>query len=134
MRDAFQIDFDFIDHVLWVRTSDGHVRQVMLAPKSVAEFYADLFVVLSELGLKLRINTMPCEIADSVPFDQDLTHASYDRDYANRFWRISALKLPRPHPFSYGLSRQGEPGFFWGSFDLAVIRNLPEHTPTQGQQ
>ena len=88
MRDAFQIDFDFIDHVLWVRTSDGHVRQVMLAPKSVAEFYADLFVVLSELGLKLRINTMPCEIADSVPFDQDLTHASYDRDYANRFWRI----------------------------------------------
>src|SRR5207342_61332 len=66
---AFQIDFDFIDHVLWVRTSDGHVRQLMLAPKSVAEFYADLFVVLGELGLKLRINTMPCEIADGVPFD-----------------------------------------------------------------
>ena len=77
---AFQIDFDFIDHVLWVRTSDGHVRQLMLAPKSVAEFYADLFVVLGELGLQLHINTTPCEIADGVPFDQDLTHASYDRD------------------------------------------------------
>src|SRR5262249_1154507 len=32
-----QIDFDFVDHVLWVRTSDGHFRQVMLAAKSVAE-------------------------------------------------------------------------------------------------
>ena len=27
---TFQIDFDFIDHVLWVRTSDGHFRQVEL--------------------------------------------------------------------------------------------------------
>ena len=89
---AFQIDFDFIDHVLWVRTSDGHVRQLMLAPKSVAEFYAELFAVLGELGLKLHIKTMPCEIADGVPFDQDLTHASYDRDYANRFWRLMRCK------------------------------------------
>src|SRR5271165_4645926 len=62
---AFQIDFDFIDHVLWVRTSDGHVRQLMLAPKSVAEFYAELFAVLGELGLKLHIKMMPSEIADS---------------------------------------------------------------------
>jgi hypothetical protein len=35
-RGAFQIDFDFIDHVLWVRTSDGQFRQLMLAPKPVA--------------------------------------------------------------------------------------------------
>ena len=91
-RRAFQIDFDFIDHVLRVQTSDGHVRQLMLAPKSVAEFYAELFAVLGELGLKLHINTMPCEIADGVPFDQDLTHASYDRDYANRFWRLMRCK------------------------------------------
>ena len=37
----FQIEFDFIDHTLWIRTADGHVRQVMLRPVSVAEFYAD---------------------------------------------------------------------------------------------
>ena len=68
----------------------------MLAPKSVAEFYADLFVVLGELDLKLHINTMPCEIADGVPFDQDLTHASYDRDYANRFWDCASGLPPSP--------------------------------------
>jgi hypothetical protein len=85
---AFQIDFDFIDHVLWVRTSDGHFRQIMLAPKPVAEFFDELFGALSDLGLDVRVRKMPCEIADCVPFDQDRTHASYDRDYANRFWRV----------------------------------------------
>src|SRR5262249_48285024 len=35
----FQIELDFIDHTLWIRTADGHVRQVMLRPVSVAEFY-----------------------------------------------------------------------------------------------
>jgi hypothetical protein len=39
---SFQIDFDFIDHVLWVRTAEGHFRQVMLKPMSVAEFYEAL--------------------------------------------------------------------------------------------
>ena len=126
----FEIDFDFIDHVLWVRTSDGHVRQLMLAPKSVAEFYADLFVVLGELGLKLRINTMPCEIADGIPFDQDLTHASYDRDYADRFWRIllstcGVLTLFR----TAFLGKVSPVHFFWGSFDLAVTRFSGRRAP-----
>src|SRR4051812_44651523 len=52
---TFQIDFDFIDHVLWVRTSDGHFRQLMLKPMSVAEFYADLMIALKELGIHVTI-------------------------------------------------------------------------------
>ena len=127
---AFQIDFDFIDHVLWVRTSDGHVRQLMLAPKSVAEFYADLFVVLGELGLKLHINMMPSEIADSVPFDQDVTHASYDCDYANRFWRILLSTYGVLTLFRTAFLGKASPvHFFWGSFDLAVTRFSGRRAP-----
>src|SRR4249920_1156031 len=85
---SFQIDFDFIDHVLWVRTSDGHFRQLMLKPMSVAEFYAGLMAALRELGIDVMITTMPCEIADCIPFEQDTLHAAYDADYANRFWRV----------------------------------------------
>src|SRR4030081_78517 len=29
---SFEIEFDFIDHVLWIRTSDDHARQLMLKP------------------------------------------------------------------------------------------------------
>ena len=58
----FTIEFDFIDHVLWLRTSDGHFRQLMLKPMTVAEFYADVLVALRELGIDVRINEMPNEI------------------------------------------------------------------------
>src|SRR6476660_2421760 len=46
---SFQIDFDFIDHMLWARTSDGHFRQLVLKPMSVAEFYVGLLAALREL-------------------------------------------------------------------------------------
>jgi hypothetical protein len=119
----FQVDFDFIDHVLWVRTSDGHFRQLVLRPISVAEFYAELFVELAALGLDIRINEMPNEIADAIPFSQDRAHASYDRDYASRFWRIlhSAHDVFSHFRTSF-LGKASPVHFFWGSFDLAVTR------------
>src|SRR5690242_3897216 len=85
---AFQIDFDFIDHALWIRTSDGDSRRLALAPMPVAQFYADLLAALDELGVAVRINPMPNEIADAIPFDRDDVHAAYDREYAGRFWRV----------------------------------------------
>jgi len=127
---AFQIDFDFIDHVLWVRTSDGHFRQIMLAQKPVAEFYGELFAALAELGLDIRITTMPCEIADCIPFEQDRTHAAYDRDYANRFWRVLLATHRVLADFRTGFLGKASPvHFFWGSFDLAVTRFSGRRAP-----
>jgi uncharacterized protein DUF5996 len=120
---SFQVDFDFVDHVLWVRTSEGHFRQLMLAPMPVAQFYAELMAAMTELGLEVRINTLPNEITDPIPFDEDRVHAAYDRHYANRFWRV-LLSTQRV----FALFRTGFLGkvspvhFFWGSFDLAVTR------------
>jgi hypothetical protein len=120
---TFQIDFDFIDHVLWVRTSDGHFRQLMLKPTSVAEFYADLMIALNELGLVVAINTMPSELADCVRFDQDTLHASYDADAVNRFWRVLLRANHVFAVFRTGFLGKSSPvHFFWGSFDLAVTR------------
>jgi len=120
---SFQIDFDFVDHVLWIRTSDGQFRQLMLRPMMVAEFYADLFVALVELGIDIRIRTMPCEIPDCIPFDQDSTHAAYDRDYVNRFFRVLLAAHDVFARFRSGFLGKASPvHFFWGSFDLAVTR------------
>jgi len=120
---SFQIDFDFIDHVLWVRTSEGHFRQLILKPMSVAEFYEDMLIALRELGIEAQITTMPCEIADCVPFEQDTLHATYDAEYANRFWHVL---LSASEVFAYFrtgfLGKTSPVHFFWGSFDLAVTR------------
>jgi Family of unknown function (DUF5996) len=128
---SFQIDFDFIDHVLWIRTSDGQFRQLMLRPMMVAEFYADLFVALVELGIDIRIRTMPCEIPDCIPFDQDSTHAAYDRDYANRFFRVLLAAHDVFARFRSGFLGKASPvHFFWGSFDLAVTRFSGRRAPS----
>ena len=126
----FTIEFDFIDHVLWLRTSDGHVRQLMLKPMTVAEFYADVMVALRELGIAVRINEMPNEIPGAVPFPDDRAHAAYDRVFAEKFWRV----LLRSHEvfshFRTGFLGKVSPvHFFWGSFDLAVTRFSGRRAP-----
>jgi hypothetical protein len=120
---TFQIDFDFLDHVLWLRTSDDHFRQIMLKPMTVAEFYGDVIHALSSLGITVRINETPNEVADAIPFSQDRVHASYDGDFANRFWRILSLSNEVFGHFRTGFLGKASPvHFFWGSFDLAVTR------------
>jgi hypothetical protein len=129
---TFQIDFDFIDHALLIRTSDGQIRQLILQPMAVADFYAEVMFALEELGLATAINPMPCEIVDCIPFDQDRTHASYDRDAVNRFWRVLlAMHEVLSHFRSGFLGKVSPVHFFWGSFDLAVTRfsgrSAPRH-------
>ena len=126
----FQIDFDFIDHVLWIRASDGQTRQLMLAPMPVAQFYADLLGALRELGLEVRIDTMPNEIADAIPFDRDRVHAAYDREYAARFWRVllSAHRVLALFRTRF-IGKVSPVHFFWGSFDLAITRFSGRRAP-----
>jgi len=129
---TFQIDFDFIDHVLWLRTSDGNVRQLLLRPMTVADFYRDVLQALSELGIAAKINGRPNEIPDAVPFAEDRVHAAYDRDYANRFWRILSASCDVFAQFRTGFLGKASPvHLFWGSFDLAVTRfsgrSAPRH-------
>jgi hypothetical protein len=127
---AFEFAFDFIDHVLWIWTSEGHERQLLLRPVPVAEFYIELMVALRELGIEVRIDEMPNEIADAIPFSADRVHSSYDRDYANRFWRVLLATHDVFSEFRTGFLGKASPvHFFWGSFDLAVTRFSGRRAP-----
>jgi hypothetical protein len=122
-RRSFRIEFDFIDHLLIVRTSDGVVRTLALAPRTVADFYRDVMRMLQELGLPVKIWTMPVEIDSPIRFDQDFEHHSYDPLYANRFWRIllQCERVLNDTRCSF-VGKCSPVHFFWGSFDLAVTR------------
>ncbi len=120
---TFQIDFDFVDHKLVIETSDGNVRLIDLRPRTVADFYAEVMSALKSVGIDVAIHTTPNEIPDPIPFEEDTTHASYDADYANRFWRVlvqsdRVFKEFRAH----FIGKCSPVHFFWGSFDLAVTR------------
>ena len=118
-----QIEFDFLDHVLWLRTSDGHQRRLSLRPMPVAEFYSDFLQLLSNTGVDVQLDDMPNEIADAIPFARDFTHGAYDRDFAQRFWRVLLASHDVFSRFRTSFLGKASPvHFFWGSFDLAVTR------------
>src|SRR5581483_10790325 len=72
---TFQIDVDFIDHTLTVRTSDGAVRTLALVPQSVADFYRRYVAMLDALDLAVHIWPVPVEIVDdATPFLDDEQH------------------------------------------------------------
>ena len=120
---SFELEFDFLDHRLFVRACEGDVRAVEMRPRTVADFYAELMAALEGLGLGVRINTMPQEVADPVRFEQDTTHASYDADAASRFWRVLAQADRVLREFrGRWLGKCSPVHFFWGSMDLAVTR------------
>ncbi len=127
---SLEIEFDFIDHVLWLRTSNGQFRQIVLRPISVAAFYADVLIALKELGVAVTLRSMPCEIPNCIPFDQDTIHKSYDVDAANRFWRVLVSAHEVFSRFRTGFLGKVSPvHFFWGSFDLAVTRFSGRRAP-----
>jgi hypothetical protein len=132
---AFQIDFDFIAHRLEITCSDGAVEIVPLIPRSVADFHAEVMGRMRGLGLDTRIWTMPVEIDNAIPFEHDREHASYDADYANRFWRILVQVERVCARFRSGFLGKVSPvHFFWGSFDLAVTRFSGRTAPPLNSQ
>ncbi|HXG63460.1 MAG TPA: DUF5996 family protein, partial [Blastocatellia bacterium] len=127
---AFEIDFDFINHNLIINTSAGETRNIVLEPRSVADFYEELMAILRALGIAVQIHAKPDEVPDPIPFAEDREHASYDREYANRCWRI-LLQADRVFKEfrSRFIGKCSPSHFFWGSFDLAVTRFSGRRAP-----
>jgi hypothetical protein len=120
---SFQIDFDFLDHQLLIRSSDGAQHSLALRPRSVADFYRELMARLHELGIDVAIHPRPNELEDATPFDRDEAHASYDGAAAQRCWRILAQAQRVFTAFRARFLGKCSPvHFFWGAFDLAVTR------------
>jgi len=126
----FEVQFDFVHHKLVIQTSRDTIRTLALAPRSVADFYREFQAALASLGIAAKIWRMPVEIPNSIPFDQDIKHASYDSEYANRFWRILVCCDAIFNEFRAGFIGKASPvHFFWGSFDLAATRFSGRRAP-----
>ncbi len=127
---AFELQFDFLEHQLVLRTIDGSEQFLPLIARSVADFYREFMNMLREASIEVKIWRMPVEIPNPIPFDKDFTHAAYDRDAVQRFWRILLSAQCIFHEFRSCFVGMCSPvHFFWGSFDLAVTRFSGRHAP-----
>lgn len=129
----FEIEFDFIHHVLAIRTSDGANELIPLRGCTVSQFYRNLMCRLADLGIQVKINAVPYDNVSKEPFETDILHASYDERYVNRFWRILVQVGAVFEQFRARYIGKSTPvHLFWHHLDLVVTRfsgdAAPEHT------
>ncbi len=127
----FEIDFDFISHRLLIDESGGRTASVELEAKSVAAFYRETMAALRSLDVELSIRTMPVEVVEAIPFDQDDVHATYDPEHAHAFWTalLQAHRLLAVFAARF-VGKASPPQFYWGSFDLMASRFSGRRAPT----
>ncbi len=118
----FEMEFDFIDHVLIIRTSKNSEKVIALKGFSVAEFYKNLFSSLSELGINAEIWAVPYDVPFSTePFEKDDQHASYDEKYVNRYWRV-LVQISSIFQIYRGkfIGKCSQVHYFWHHADIAL--------------
>ena len=122
---VFDIDVDLIDHVVSVRTTTDRVDRIALASRPVADFYAELMGALDAAGLPVEIDAKPSDVPDGIPFAEDVVHATYDPEWANRFWNVLVVVDRVLKEDRAGFAGKVSPvQLWWGSFDLAYSRFL----------
>ncbi|MGH9355905.1 MAG: DUF5996 family protein [Terriglobia bacterium] len=127
---TIEIEFDFVNHRLVMQTDDGATRTLPLVSCTVAQFFKEFTAQLRSVGADIKIWKMPVEIPDPIPFDHDTLHASYDPEYAHRFWQILISISKVFEVFRARFVGKSSPvHFFWGSFDLAVTRFSGRRAP-----
>jgi hypothetical protein len=127
---AFELQFDFVQHQLALRTAAGREHLLPLVPRSVADFYHEFMNMLQTAGIEVKIWKMPVEIPAPIPFDEDHTHSAYDHAAAETFWRIMLSIQTVFQQFRSGFLGKCSPvHFFWGSFDLALTRFSGQRAP-----
>jgi hypothetical protein len=120
---TFEVDFDFLDHRLLVRTSDGRAETLPLEPRTVADFYRLYMETLHALGIAAKFSPLPNEVATAVRFEEDRVHKAYDPAAVTRCWRVLAQADRLLKEFRGRFIGKCSPvHFWWGGFDLACTR------------
>jgi hypothetical protein len=130
---SFQIDFDFVDHLLVVRTNGGQQGSFPLQDGlSVAGFDRQLHRLLERLGVDVAIREDPYGVPMTTPFPADTTHAAYDPVYVRRFFTVLDWVDSVLEEFAgWYCGKQSPVHLFWHGFDLAVTRFSGRRAPAR---
>jgi hypothetical protein len=119
----FQLDFDFKRHQLVIKSSEADDLIIELRPRTVADFYKELFDKLSSIGIKVKIHSSPNEMDPAIPFIENTFNKSYNPEAAEALWKAMIKVTGVFNRFrSEFIGKCSPVHLFWGAFDLAVTR------------
>jgi Family of unknown function (DUF5996) len=119
---SFDVTIDVFDSAFVLSRSDGVRAKIPLIPvRTVADVYADLVAALAALGVSVSLGTVPQEIPDTTPLDEDRRPSEYDPAAVGRLFAVATAVS--------GIFAQWRSRFFgrtglqlwWGAFDLALL-------------
>jgi len=110
---SFEIRFDFIRQQVVLETSEGALKTLPLAPRSVADFYQEFMKMLRSEQIEVKIWRMPVEIPNPIAFDQDRGHASYDPTSSEFGQRLRSIA-----------SNSGIPSDVRRSSDISIAKQI----------
>lgn len=120
---VFQLDFDFKQHKFIIQCSNTETLTMELRPRTVADFYSELFKNLSSIGIDIKIHASPNEMDPAIPFAENVINKSYDSKAANAIWQAMLKANGVFSKFrSEFIGKSSPVHLFWGAFDLAVTR------------
>ncbi len=126
----FQIDFDFKKHQLIIESSNANDITMDLYPRTVADFYAELFEKLASINLNIDIYAKPNEVDPAIPFAENTINKSYDPKAANAIMKALLKTNEVFNQFRSSFIGKASPvHLFWGGFDLAVTRFSGDTAP-----
>jgi hypothetical protein len=120
---VFAIDFDFKQHKVSIQSSNAETMTIELKPRTVADFYQELFQKLDSIGVDVKIHASPNEMDPAIPFAENETNNSYDPKAAHAIWQAMLKANGVFNQFrSEFIGKCSPVHLFWGAFDLAVTR------------
>ncbi|MBT8195869.1 MAG: hypothetical protein HKO56_08355 [Bacteroidia bacterium] len=128
----FEIEFNFIYHLLSIRTSEGKNAKMPLESAPISSFYKQINGHLKSLGIDVTIHAAPNEVDPSIPFAEDHAPRIYDSKEMQNLWQafISVHNVFVKFRSKF-IGKCSPVHLFWGAFDLAVTRftgkTAPEH-------
>jgi hypothetical protein len=125
-----ELAFDFVGHRFLVRTGEGVESFPLEDGLSVADFYEQVFALLRRAGIEVEIRAVPYGVPFETPFAEDREHASYDREYVERFRDAFRWVEQTFEEFAGWFCGKSSPvQVFWHSFDIAVTRFSGRRAP-----
>ena len=120
---TFEVDFDFVDHQLVVRTSDGRGRAACRSSRCRSRLLSEVHGAAGVArASKPHIWPVPAEIARRHPLHGDRVHASYDADAAQRCWRVLAQADRVLKRFRGRFLGKCSPSHFWWGASTSPAR------------
>lgn len=124
-----EISLNFLEHKLEINSSENEKKSFDLKSLKVSSCYNKIINYLNDIGIDVKINTLPNEMVDPVHFHENHT-GTYNEEVAINLHRalLEVNKVFYDYRSQF-LGKSSEVMFFWGSFDLVVSRFSGKDAP-----